>query len=110
MGKKTVKSKAVEHTRAAEAYDEKRARLQTDQIHHSFVRITETLEQYQMRLQSQQVRQNAIRTAETPEQRQSRLQEDQIRHRVDRTAETPILKLQNKWVVQCIRLETESFV
>ncbi|GFT11436.1 hypothetical protein TNCV_1144941 [Trichonephila clavipes] len=38
LGKKTVKSKAVEHTRAAEAPDEKkRARLQADQVRHSLV-------------------------------------------------------------------------
>ncbi|GFT08276.1 hypothetical protein TNCV_1438821 [Trichonephila clavipes] len=62
--------KAVEHTHAAEAPNEKRARLQADQ--------------------SQQVCQNASRAAETPEKRQSRLQEVQVRHRVAREVETPI--------------------
>ncbi|GFY61493.1 ATP-dependent DNA helicase [Trichonephila inaurata madagascariensis] len=66
LGRKTVKSKAVEHTRAAEAPDEKRARLQADQVRHSLARAAETPEQYQVRLQSQQVRQNAPRAAETP--------------------------------------------
>ncbi|GFX74850.1 hypothetical protein TNCV_636771 [Trichonephila clavipes] len=89
LGKKTVKSKAVEHTRAAEAPDEKRARLQADQVRHSLVRAAETPEQYQVRLQSQ-VRQNASRAAETTEQRQSRLHDDQVRHRAARAAETPI--------------------
>ncbi|GFW93645.1 ATP-dependent DNA helicase [Trichonephila clavipes] len=89
LGRKTVKSKVVEHTRAAEAPDEKRARLQADQVHHSLARAAETPEQYQVRLQSQ-VRQNASRAAETPEQRQSRLHDDQVRHRAARAAETPI--------------------
>ncbi|GFX14945.1 retrovirus-related Pol polyprotein from transposon 412 [Trichonephila clavipes] len=88
---KTVKSKVVEHTRAAEAPDKKkRARLQADQVHHRLARATETPEQYQVRLQSQQVRQNASRAAETPEQRQSRLHDDQVHHRAARAAETPI--------------------
>ncbi|GFY59186.1 hypothetical protein TNIN_337961 [Trichonephila inaurata madagascariensis] len=52
LGRKTVKSKAIEHTRAAEAPDEKRARLQTDQVHRSLARAAETPEQYQVRLQS----------------------------------------------------------
>ncbi|GFV68073.1 hypothetical protein TNCV_1873551 [Trichonephila clavipes] len=90
LGRKTVKSKAVEHTREAEALDEKRARLQADQIRHSLARAAETPEQYQVQLQSQQVRQNASRAAETPEQRQSRHHEDQVHHRVARAAETPI--------------------
>ncbi|GFY41704.1 hypothetical protein TNIN_68651 [Trichonephila inaurata madagascariensis] len=85
----TFKSKAVEHTRTAEASGEKRARLQTDKVHHSLARAAETPEQYQVRLQSQQVRQNASRAAETPEQRQSCLHEDQVRHIVARAAETP---------------------
>ncbi|GFV53573.1 hypothetical protein TNCV_1177691 [Trichonephila clavipes] len=89
-GRKTVKSNAVEHTRAAEAPDEKRARLQADQVRHSLARAAETPEQYQVRLQSQQVRQNASRAAETPEQRQSRLHDDQVRHRAARAAELPI--------------------
>ncbi|GFV42409.1 hypothetical protein TNCV_4311391 [Trichonephila clavipes] len=38
LGRKKVKSKAVEHTRAAEAPDEKRARLQADQVRHSLAR------------------------------------------------------------------------
>ncbi|GFQ66029.1 hypothetical protein TNCT_602851 [Trichonephila clavata] len=63
LGRKTVKSKAVEHTRAAEAPDEKRARLQADQLRHSLARAAETPEQYQ---------------------------EDQVHHRVARAAETPI--------------------
>ncbi|GFY75126.1 hypothetical protein TNIN_101301 [Trichonephila inaurata madagascariensis] len=50
LGRKTVKSKAVEHTRAAEAPDEKRARLQADQVRHSLARAAETPEQYQVRL------------------------------------------------------------
>ncbi|GFU06758.1 helitron_like_N domain-containing protein [Trichonephila clavipes] len=90
LGRKTVKSKVVEHTRAAEAPDKKRARLQADQVHHRLARATETPEQYQVRLQSQQVRQNASRAAETPEQRQSRLHDDQVHHRAARAAETPI--------------------
>ncbi|GFV49833.1 hypothetical protein TNCV_1391151 [Trichonephila clavipes] len=90
LGRKTVMSKAVEHTRAAEVSDEKRARLQADQVRHSLARAAETPEQYQVRFQSQQVRQNASRAAETPEQRQSCLQEDQVRHRVARAAETLI--------------------
>ncbi|GFW14479.1 hypothetical protein TNCV_2358031 [Trichonephila clavipes] len=60
LGRKTIKSKTVEHTRAAEAPGEK----------------------------EQDPRQ--IRVAETPEQRQSRLHEDQVHHKVARTAETPI--------------------
>ncbi|GFT01264.1 hypothetical protein TNCV_2661981 [Trichonephila clavipes] len=44
LGRKTVKSKVVEHTRAAEAPDEKRARLQADQVHHSLARAAETPE------------------------------------------------------------------
>ncbi|GFS37387.1 hypothetical protein TNIN_240321 [Trichonephila inaurata madagascariensis] len=52
--------------------DERRARLQADEVRHSLARAAETPEQYQARLQSQQVRQNAPRAAETPEQRQSR--------------------------------------
>ncbi|GFR10125.1 ATP-dependent DNA helicase [Trichonephila clavata] len=88
LGRKTVKSKAVEHTRTTEAPDEKRARLQADQISHSLARTSETPEQYQVRLQSQQVRQNASRAAETPEQRC--LHEGQVRHRVSRAAETSI--------------------
>ncbi|GFY23465.1 hypothetical protein TNCV_3941571 [Trichonephila clavipes] len=59
-------TQAVEHTRAAEAPDEKRARLQADQVRHSLARAAETPEQNQVRLQSQQVRQNASRAAETP--------------------------------------------
>ncbi|GFY57754.1 hypothetical protein TNIN_303261 [Trichonephila inaurata madagascariensis] len=47
LGRKTVKSKAVEHTSAAEALDEKRARLQADQVRHSLARAAETPEQYQ---------------------------------------------------------------
>ncbi|GFV18770.1 uncharacterized protein TNCV_4756571 [Trichonephila clavipes] len=90
LGRKTFKSKVVEHTRAAEAPDDKRARLQADQVHHSLARAAETPEQYQVRLQSQQVRQNASRAAEKPEQRQSRLHDDQARHRAARAAETPI--------------------
>ncbi|GFS80466.1 hypothetical protein TNCV_3448671 [Trichonephila clavipes] len=90
LDRKTVKSKAEEHTHAAEAPDEKRARLQADQVHHSLARAAETPEQYQMQLQSQQVRQNASRADKTPETRQSRLQEDQVRHTVARAAETPI--------------------
>ncbi|GFS32424.1 ATP-dependent DNA helicase [Trichonephila inaurata madagascariensis] len=90
LSRKTVKSKAVKHTRAAEVPDEKRARLQADQVRHSLARAAETPEQYQVRLQSQQVRQNASRATETPEKRQSRLHEDQVRHRVVRAAETPI--------------------
>ncbi|GFQ78151.1 hypothetical protein TNCT_436391 [Trichonephila clavata] len=90
LGRKTVKSKAVEHTRAAEAPDEKRAGLQADQVCHNLAKAAETPEQYQVRLQSQQVRQNASGAAKTPEQRQSRLQEGQIHHRVARAAETPI--------------------
>ncbi|GFR13015.1 hypothetical protein TNCT_708251 [Trichonephila clavata] len=70
QGRKSVKSKAVEHTRAAEAPEEKRARLQADQVRHSLARAAETPEQNQVRLQSQQVRQNATRAAEKPEQRQ----------------------------------------
>ncbi|GFR24587.1 hypothetical protein TNCT_109321 [Trichonephila clavata] len=89
LGRKTVKSKAVEHTRAAEAPDEKRARLQADQVHQSLARATETPEQYKVRIQSQQVRHNASRAAERSEKRQSRLHEDQVRHRVARAAETP---------------------
>ncbi|GFQ85540.1 hypothetical protein TNCT_296531 [Trichonephila clavata] len=89
LGRKTVKSKAVDHTCATEAPDEKRARLQADQVSHSLARAAETPEQYQVRLQSQ-VRQNASRAAETPEQRQSRLHEDQVHHRVARAAEIPI--------------------
>ncbi|GFT45890.1 hypothetical protein TNCV_2250341 [Trichonephila clavipes] len=73
-----------------EAPDDKRARLQADQVHHSLARAAETPEQYQVRLQSQQVRQNASRAAETPEKRQSRLHDDQVRHRAARAAETPI--------------------
>ncbi|GFU45659.1 hypothetical protein TNCV_4223621 [Trichonephila clavipes] len=80
LGRKTVKSKAVEHTRAAEAPDEKRARLQIDKVRHSLARAAETPEQYQVRLQSQHVRQNASRASETPEQRQSRLHDDQVRN------------------------------
>ncbi|GFY02314.1 hypothetical protein TNCV_3501961 [Trichonephila clavipes] len=38
LGRKTIKSKAVEHTRAAEAPDEKRSRLQADQVRHSLLR------------------------------------------------------------------------
>ncbi|GFR02481.1 hypothetical protein TNCT_431611 [Trichonephila clavata] len=38
LGRKTVKSKAVEHTRAAAVTDQKRARLQADQVRHSLVR------------------------------------------------------------------------
>ncbi|GFQ77292.1 hypothetical protein TNCT_52571 [Trichonephila clavata] len=90
LGRKAVKSKAVEHTLPAEAPDEKRARLQADQVLYSLARATETPEQYQVRLQSQQVRQNASRAAETPEQRLSRLQENQVHHRVARATETPI--------------------
>ncbi|GFQ83517.1 hypothetical protein TNCT_634061 [Trichonephila clavata] len=60
LGKKTVNSKTVEHTRAAEAPDEKIARLQAYQVRH--------------------------RAPETPEQ----YQEDQVHHRVARAAETPI--------------------
>ncbi|GFV64161.1 hypothetical protein TNCV_3206691 [Trichonephila clavipes] len=90
LGRKTVKSKIVEHTRAAEAPDEKRARLQADQVHHSLARAAETPEQYQVRLQSQQVRQNASRAAETPEQRKLRLHDDQVLYRTARAAETPI--------------------
>ncbi|GFQ64785.1 ATP-dependent DNA helicase [Trichonephila clavata] len=90
LGRKTVKSKVVKHTRAAATPDEKRTRLQADQVRHSLARAAETPEQYQVRLQSQQVRQNASREAETPEQRQSRLDEDQVRHRVARAAETPV--------------------
>ncbi|GFW95629.1 hypothetical protein TNCV_18601 [Trichonephila clavipes] len=91
LGKKTVKSKAAEHTRAAEPPDEKRARLQADQVlRHSHVRAAETPKQYQVRLQSQQVRQNASRAAETIEQRQLCLHDDQVRHRAARAAETPI--------------------
>ncbi|GFW84918.1 hypothetical protein TNCV_682061 [Trichonephila clavipes] len=41
---KKVKSKAVEHTREAEAPDEKRSRLQADQVHHSLARAAETPE------------------------------------------------------------------
>ncbi|GFR30316.1 uncharacterized protein TNCT_610581 [Trichonephila clavata] len=48
LGRKTVKSKAVEHTRAAEAPDEKRARLQADQVRHSLARAAETPEQYRV--------------------------------------------------------------
>ncbi|GFR00235.1 hypothetical protein TNCT_675911 [Trichonephila clavata] len=48
LGRKTVKSKAVEHTRAAEAPDAKRARLQTDQVRYSLARAAETPEQYQV--------------------------------------------------------------
>ncbi|GFT45383.1 hypothetical protein TNCV_247661 [Trichonephila clavipes] len=47
LDRKAVKSKAVEHTRAAEAPDEKRARLQTDQVRHSLARAAETPEQRQ---------------------------------------------------------------
>ncbi|GFS47998.1 hypothetical protein TNIN_218181 [Trichonephila inaurata madagascariensis] len=47
---KSVKSKAVEHTRAAEVPDEKRARLQADQVRHSLARAAETPEQYQVLL------------------------------------------------------------
>ncbi|GFQ81810.1 hypothetical protein TNCT_205611 [Trichonephila clavata] len=90
LGRKTVKSKAVEHTCAAEAPDEKRARLQADQVRHSLARAAETPEQYQVRLQSQQVRQNESRAAETPEQRQSRLQEDQVTHKVARAGSSTI--------------------
>ncbi|GFY45928.1 ATP-dependent DNA helicase [Trichonephila inaurata madagascariensis] len=89
-GQENSQVKSVEHTRAAEAPDEKRARLQADQARHSLARAAETTKQYQVRLQSQQVHQNASRAAETPKQRQSRLQEDQVRHRVSRAAETPI--------------------
>ena len=70
LGRKTVKSKAVEHTRAVEAPDEKRARLQADQVRHS-----------------------VARAAETPEQRLSRLQKDQVRHRVARSAERPLFSM-----------------
>ncbi|GFQ67162.1 hypothetical protein TNCT_308011 [Trichonephila clavata] len=90
LGRKTVRSKAVEHTCAAEAPDEKRVRLWADQVCHSLARSAETPEQYQVRLQSQQVLQNASKAAETPEQRQSRLHEDQVCHRVARAAETSI--------------------
>ncbi|GFS46668.1 hypothetical protein TNIN_289431 [Trichonephila inaurata madagascariensis] len=90
LDRKTVKSKAVEHTHAAEAPYEKRTRLQADQVRHSLARAAEIPEQYQVRLQSQQVQQNASRAAETPEQKQSRLHEDQVHHRVSRAAETPI--------------------
>ncbi|GFR15996.1 hypothetical protein TNCT_243641 [Trichonephila clavata] len=90
LGRKTVKSKTVEQTRAEELLMKKRLRLQADQIRHSLARAAETPEQYQVRLQSQQVRQSASRAAETPDQRQSNLQEDQVRHRVSRAAETPI--------------------
>ncbi|GFR25381.1 hypothetical protein TNCT_9641 [Trichonephila clavata] len=48
LGRKTVKSKAVEHIRAAEAPDAKRARLQTDQVRYSLARAAETPEQYQV--------------------------------------------------------------
>ncbi|GFW85767.1 hypothetical protein TNCV_854161 [Trichonephila clavipes] len=47
LGRTTVKSKAVENTRAAEAPDEKRVRLQEDQVRHSLARVAETPEQYQ---------------------------------------------------------------
>ncbi|GFQ96183.1 hypothetical protein TNCT_124591 [Trichonephila clavata] len=50
LGRKTVKSKAVEDTREAETPDEKRARLQADQVLHSLARAAETPEQYQVRL------------------------------------------------------------
>ncbi|GFT13536.1 ATP-dependent DNA helicase [Trichonephila clavipes] len=89
LGRKTVKSKAVEHTRAAEAPDEKRARLQADQVRHSLARAAETPEQYQVRLQSHQVHQKASRATETPEQWQSRLHDDQVCRRVGRATETP---------------------
>ncbi|GFR04656.1 hypothetical protein TNCT_705591 [Trichonephila clavata] len=69
LGRKTVKSKAIEHTRAAEAPDEKRARLQADQVHLSLARAAETPEQYQVLLQSQQVRQNASRAADEDQAR-----------------------------------------
>ncbi|GFU85893.1 hypothetical protein TNCV_2037241 [Trichonephila clavipes] len=85
-----TKQKRKHSTRAAEAPDEKRARLQTDQARHSLARAAETPEQHQVRLQSQQVRQNASRVSETPEQRQSRLQEDQVNHRIARAIEIPI--------------------
>ncbi|GFV54586.1 hypothetical protein TNCV_955671 [Trichonephila clavipes] len=52
LGRKTVKSKAVEHTRAAQAPDEKRAKLQAYQVRHSLARASETPKQYQVRLQS----------------------------------------------------------
>ncbi|GFS54908.1 helitron_like_N domain-containing protein [Trichonephila inaurata madagascariensis] len=47
LGRKTVKSKAVEHTSAEEAPDEKRARLQADQVRYSLARAAETPKQYQ---------------------------------------------------------------
>ncbi|GFR23692.1 hypothetical protein TNCT_312261 [Trichonephila clavata] len=67
LSNKSVKSKAVQHTRAAEASNEKRARLYEDQLRHRF-----------------------SRAAETPEQRQSRLQEDQVYDSVSRAVKTPI--------------------
>ncbi|GFY41356.1 hypothetical protein TNIN_186111 [Trichonephila inaurata madagascariensis] len=113
LGRKPVKSKAVEHTHAAEAPDGKRARLQADQVRHSLTRVAETPEQYQVRLQSQQVRQNASRAAETLEQRQPCLQEDQVRHRVARAAETPIQQCgTSSWLKKtekcCHHFEMES--
>ncbi|GFR07945.1 hypothetical protein TNCT_532501 [Trichonephila clavata] len=90
LGRKTVKSKAVEHTQAAEAPEEKRLIFHEDHVRHSLARASEIPEQYQVRLQSQQVRQNASRAAATLEQRQSCLHEDQVSHRVPRAAETHI--------------------
>ncbi|GFQ69404.1 hypothetical protein TNCT_20521 [Trichonephila clavata] len=63
LSRKTVKSKAVEHTRAVEAPDEKRARLQADQFCHSLARAAETSEQYQV----------VATAAETPIQHVARL-------------------------------------
>ncbi|GFR04233.1 hypothetical protein TNCT_317121 [Trichonephila clavata] len=48
LGRKKAKSKTLEHTRAVEAPDKKRARLQADQVRHSLARTAETPEQYQV--------------------------------------------------------------
>ncbi|GFU11288.1 hypothetical protein TNCV_1484401 [Trichonephila clavipes] len=88
-GRKTIKSKAVERTRAAEAPDEKRARLQEDQARQSYAssRNSRTVSSVTTVTTSLP---ECIRAAETSEQRQSRLLEDQVCHRVARATETPI--------------------
>ncbi|GFV92026.1 hypothetical protein TNCV_1894621 [Trichonephila clavipes] len=68
-GQENRQVKSVEHTRAAEAPGEKRARLQADQVHHSLARAAETPEQYQ----EEQVRHRNARAAERPIQHVARL-------------------------------------
>ena len=93
QGRKTIKSKAVEHTRAVEAPNEKRARVQADQVRHRVARAAERPDQRQSRFQEDRVRLRGARASETAEQRQSRLQKDQVRHRVARSAERPLFSM-----------------